>query len=79
VLVLQAFGYTTLMGVTYGFAQRLAQIFWSCFGLLNYASLMPDGKVRARLAGGSIPELSQLPHAEATVVRRGQIMEETRR
>ena len=45
VIVLQAFGYTSVMGVTYGFALRLAQIFWSCFGLATYASLVAGTKV----------------------------------
>jgi hypothetical protein len=56
VVVLQAFGYTTLMGVTYGFALRLAQIFWSCFGLATYASLV-SGPERARklIAGAGLP------------------------
>jgi hypothetical protein len=39
VVVLRAFGYSALTGLTYGFAFRLAQIFWACFGLLNYALL----------------------------------------
>jgi hypothetical protein len=39
VLVFQALGYTSLMGVTYGFAQRLAQIIWACFGLASHALL----------------------------------------
>lgn len=39
-LILQTFGYTALMGVTYGFALRLAQVFWSCFGLAIYGSLV---------------------------------------
>jgi hypothetical protein len=40
VLILQTFGYTALMGVAYGFALRLAQLFWSCFGLAIYGSLV---------------------------------------
>jgi len=39
VIVLRAFGYTALTGVTYGLALRLAQIAWSCFGLATYAWL----------------------------------------
>lgn len=44
VLVLRSFGYTAVMGVTYGFALRLAQIFWSCFGLASYARLVSKEK-----------------------------------
>jgi uncharacterized protein (TIRG00374 family) len=39
IIMLRAIGYTALMGMTYGFAQRLAQIFWACFGLINHALL----------------------------------------
>jgi len=38
ILGLQALGYTTLMGMTYGLAIRFAQVFWSCVGLLAYSS-----------------------------------------
>jgi hypothetical protein len=40
ILALKSVGYTTLMGMTYGVALRLAQLFWSGFGLLNYFFLM---------------------------------------
>ncbi len=36
VFVMQALGYTAVMGMAYGFAQRLAQLCWSCFGLASY-------------------------------------------
>jgi len=39
ILILETIGYTALMGMTYGFAFRLAQMFWACFGLVNYAFL----------------------------------------
>ncbi len=39
IVALQAIGYTVLMGMTYGLALRLAQLFWACFGLLAYALL----------------------------------------
>lgn len=39
-LLMQTFGYSALTGVTYGFFLRLAQIVWSCAGLLMYASLL---------------------------------------
>jgi hypothetical protein len=37
IVVLRAIGYTALMGMTYGFALRLAQMFWACFGLASQA------------------------------------------
>jgi uncharacterized protein (TIRG00374 family) len=39
ILAFRAFGYTALMGMTYGIAFRLAQIFWACAGLVSYALL----------------------------------------
>jgi hypothetical protein len=39
IVALRAIGYNSLMGMTYGVALRLAQLFWSVFGLLAYASL----------------------------------------
>jgi uncharacterized membrane protein YbhN (UPF0104 family) len=46
VFVLQALGYTAVMGMTYGFALRLAQIFWSCFGLASYGLQVSALKMR---------------------------------
>jgi hypothetical protein len=40
ILILKAFGYTPVLGMTYGFALRLAMIFWSCFGLVIYTFLV---------------------------------------
>jgi hypothetical protein len=37
IVALQALGYSAVTGMTYGFALRLAQIFWACFGLGSYA------------------------------------------
>ena len=36
IVALNAVGYTALMGMTYGIALRLAQLFWAGFGLVNY-------------------------------------------
>jgi len=52
IIVLKSFGYTSVMGVTYGLAQRLAQIFWSCFGLAAYASLVSAAKSRGVTLNG---------------------------
>lgn len=40
IVALQAIGATALLGMTYGTAQRLAQLFWASFGLLNYATFI---------------------------------------
>jgi uncharacterized membrane protein YbhN (UPF0104 family) len=60
VLIFQTLGYTALMGVTYGFACRLAQIFWSGIGLVFHAFLMAPARrqpamipLRDRLTDGS--------------------------
>ena len=39
VLIFQITGYPAVMGLTYGLALRLAQIFWSGFGLISHAIL----------------------------------------
>jgi uncharacterized protein (TIRG00374 family) len=39
ILAFQSIGYTALMGMTYGLALRLSQIFWTVFGLINHALL----------------------------------------
>jgi hypothetical protein len=44
-VVLHAIGFTTLMGVTFGFAIRLAQMAWAGFGLINNGLLASRIKV----------------------------------
>jgi len=39
VIALGAVGYNAVLGMTYGVALRLAQLFWAVAGLLNYASI----------------------------------------
>jgi uncharacterized protein (TIRG00374 family) len=39
VIALRAVGYNALLGMTYGIALRLAQLFWAAAGLANYALL----------------------------------------
>jgi uncharacterized protein (TIRG00374 family) len=54
IVALQAIGSTALLGMTYGMAQRLAQLFWAGFGLLNYAAFISrreQNKASAPLAG----------------------------
>lgn len=48
IVVLQAIGYTVLMGMTYGFALRLAQVFWTCFGLMTFALISPRRETSAK-------------------------------
>lgn len=40
IFAFNAIGYNALMGMTYGLAQRLAQLLWAGVGLLFYAALM---------------------------------------
>jgi uncharacterized protein (TIRG00374 family) len=40
ILALQAIGSTTVLGMTYGLAIRLAQMFWAGFGLLSYGGFI---------------------------------------
>ncbi len=39
IVALKAVGYNALLGMTYGVALRLAQLFWSAFGLVSYSLL----------------------------------------
>jgi hypothetical protein len=62
-IAVKAVGYSTVLGLTYGIAVRVSQLFWAALGLLAYASLV-TGKngsqlrdsvtpgARSRLAGG---------------------------
>jgi hypothetical protein len=46
IVALRAVGYNALLGMTYGIAMRLAQLFWSAVGLVNYAFLASREKAR---------------------------------
>jgi len=39
ILVFKAIGCEVLLGMTFGVAVRIAQVFWACFGLASYALL----------------------------------------
>jgi hypothetical protein len=56
IIVLQAIGYTAVMGMAYGFALRLAQMFWACFGLASHA-LMASRTVTPQIVPGVSPSL----------------------
>jgi uncharacterized protein (TIRG00374 family) len=47
VIALRAVGYNALLGITYGVALRLAQLFWAAAGLVNYA-FMASGESAKR-------------------------------
>ncbi len=49
IVVFKALGCPALLGMAYGMAVRVAQVFWACFGLLSY-TLLATGRRRA-LAG----------------------------
>ena len=60
IVALKALGYSALLGITYGMAFRLAQLFWSAFGLVSYGLLRvppsaapSDAAVRPPLRRGS--------------------------
>jgi conserved hypothetical protein len=46
IIALRAVGYNALLGMTYGVALRLAQLFWSAIGLVNYAFLATGQNAR---------------------------------
>jgi uncharacterized protein (TIRG00374 family) len=56
IVALKAIGYNALLGMTYGVALRLALLFWTGFGLVNYALLAaqaggPNSKMPAEHCG----------------------------
>ncbi|MGA2244717.1 MAG: lysylphosphatidylglycerol synthase transmembrane domain-containing protein [Verrucomicrobiota bacterium] len=55
VVVLKAFGYTALTGVTYGFALRLAQLTWSCIGLAFHAFLVSPAQASRNAGPAPLP------------------------
>jgi hypothetical protein len=59
IVTLKASGYNALLGMTYGVALRLAQLFWAGFGLLCYALL-------ASQAGGPPSARPSAPHSTGT-------------
>jgi hypothetical protein len=48
VIAFKAIGFSSLVGMTYGVAMRLAQLFWAGFGLLTYALLASRAGVPAK-------------------------------
>jgi uncharacterized membrane protein YbhN (UPF0104 family) len=42
IIALRAIGYNALLGMTYGVALRLVQLFWAAAGLVNYAFLTSE-------------------------------------
>lgn len=66
IFIFQAFGYTAPMGMAYGFALRLAMVFWSCFGLGIYGLLVSAPEVPKTRATGSKPVLGPGQNQEFT-------------
>ena len=58
IVALRAIGYSSLAGMTYGVALRLAQLFWSAIGLVFYAGLVGQA---ARLPPGPMQDLTPTP------------------
>jgi len=61
ILSLKSIGQDALTGMTFGVALRLVQLFWSAFGLINYALLVSS----ARDAG---PPVADLPVSESSEI-----------
>ena len=55
-LVFKALGCATLLGMTFGIAIRIAQVFWACFGLVSYALFNAAARPRSRPAAEALLE-----------------------
>jgi hypothetical protein len=53
IIAFKSLGYTSLMGMTYGLALRLAQLFWAAIGLLLYARQSAAGPDRIQTTSDS--------------------------
>ena len=51
VIAFKALGFDLVLGMTYGVTLRLEQIFWAVFGLLNYALLLSEKRIKSPLGG----------------------------
>jgi len=58
IIALRAVGYNALLGMTYGMALRLAQLFWSAIGLVNYALLVSHKNANAAMDSQGHPRQS---------------------
>ena len=70
IVALRAIGYNAVLGMTYGMAFRLAQLFWAGFGLVNYALMIPKGNrsveaaiVRSQESGMAAPDPDTISHS----------------
>ncbi len=67
ILVFKALGCQALLGMAFGVAVRIAQVFWACFGLGCYARFNAPGsrlgseRANASLAGVAAPASAELP------------------
>ena len=60
IVALRAIGYSSLLGMTYGVALRLAQLFWSFVGLIVHALILGQAQRQ------SAPRMSNLASASGT-------------
>lgn len=61
ILALKAVGGGALLGMTFGVATRIAQLFWACFGLVNYA-LFTARRPHPTAGKSATPPLHSLPN-----------------
>jgi hypothetical protein len=68
ILAFQSFGYTAVMGMTYGLALRLAQIFWTGFGLLSHALLVRNSTSTHKVHTAAASSQQARPTPKQTVL-----------
>jgi uncharacterized protein (TIRG00374 family) len=61
IMVFQALGCQALLGMTFGVAVRIAQVFWACFGLLSYAVLTVRTPARSPAGPVSLAQVRRQP------------------
>jgi len=54
IVALRAVGYNSLLGITYGVAARLAQLFWAAYGLVMYTWLARSSSNRTALRNPAV-------------------------
>jgi uncharacterized protein (TIRG00374 family) len=70
IVVFKALGCQALLGMTFGLAIRIAQVFWACFGLVSYARLaVRKSGPAADLPSASLARVgrhtAELPHGSS--------------
>ncbi len=60
ILVLKALGCQALLGMTFGIAIRIAQLFWACFGLVSFAlSTSRKSSLAPNRSGEPVPPIAR--------------------